>query len=276
MPYFFYCISGVPPEARFFNIDPDKVLSLREICAACPEVICSFDAGDLKFAGLEWLGSMEASQTKPFLINFDHHITNTHYGDLNLIDADCSSTTEVLYKFFKALEWKMPKRVAEYLLAGILVDTDHFSNPATTVSSLEVAADLLAQGVPMLQLRQFLFERRGLNTLKFIGEILARLRKNPRYNLAVTYLTEEDIKDYGLSGEEIEGLSNILNLLGDVKAMLLLKGGKDIIRGSLRTTSAEVNVGRLAEIFGGGGHRKAAGFSLRGTLQNTEKGLQII
>ncbi|KKU73117.1 MAG: MgpA protein [Parcubacteria group bacterium GW2011_GWA2_47_26] len=276
IPYFFYCISGVADDARLFDIDPTRVLSLTQMCTANLEIVCTFDAGDIKFAGLDWLMTSDNFRRKPLLINFDHHVTNTRYGDINVIDTECSSTTEVMYKFFKALDWKITKRVAQYLLAGILVDTDHFSNPATTSASLTVAADLLSHGAPLLQLRQFLFERRGLSALRFIGEVLSRLRKNPRYNLAVTYLTDEDIKNHGLNGEEIEGLSNILNLLGDVKAMLLLKGGKDIIRGSLRTTSPEVDVGRLAEVFGGGGHRKAAGFTVTGTLQNTERGLQVI
>ncbi len=134
----------------------------------------------------------------------------------------------------------------------------------------------MSKGVTLTELRQFLFERRGLQSLKLIGEVLTRLYRHPRYNLAVTYLTEEDVERHGVDSGDLEGIANLLNSIGDAKVMLFLKSGNGVIRGSFRTTSEDVNVGKLAEIFGGGGHRKAAGFTIPGALRIEGDRVRII
>lgn len=260
----YFCATPLPSEAALFAIDPQTVLgsSPGPSLADC-DVVCTFDAGDLKHVGLEM-----ALQSAPhYIVNIDHHSTNTNFGDLNIVDLSAAATTEIIYGFFKAVGFTVTRRVAFCLLAGLLTDTDHFYNPATTASALEIASELIAKGVALPELRRVLFERRDPSALKLIGEALARLKTHPRFNIAVTYITEEDLNRYQVDFEDAEGLANILNTLGGARAMLLLKEAGGIIRGSWRTTRSDVDVGRIAEVCGGGGHRKAAGFTLRGTLQ---------
>ncbi|MBI2552502.1 bifunctional oligoribonuclease/PAP phosphatase NrnA [Candidatus Uhrbacteria bacterium] len=274
----YYCVTAVPAEARRFGIEPTKVFNPDTLKEAILDfdVIMTFDAGDLKHAGLEEIITPPLSSPRllgrmggvgSFIINFDHHATNARFGNFNLVEVGCASTTELLYRFFEALNFPISARIATCLLAGLLVDTDHFFNPATTGSALQVAAAMMSRGVTLTELRQFLFERRGIRSLKLIGEVLARLYRPPRYDIAVAYLTEEDIERHGVDAEDLDGIANLLNAIGDAQAMLFLKSGGGFIRGSLRTTRKEVNVGRLAELLGGGGHRKAAGFTLAGALR---------
>ena len=257
-------------------------------------MICTFDAGDLAHAGLSFSPSPETDpggvvrqfwerlqrakedpciaestplgSVSPFLINFDHHASNTHFGNLNVVDTACSSTTELIYHFFQAIRFPIQAKAAAYLLAGVLNDTDHFSNPATTSSSITMASELLSRCVSLSSLRELLFERRGINALRLIGEVLGRLRKNKRYGIAVTYVTDEDVKRYNLNFEEIADMVNILNAIGDCRAMAVLKCEDGLIRCSMRTTRTDVDLSHLAELLGGGGHKKAAGFRVRGTL----------
>ncbi len=292
----FFSPTPLPPEAAFFGIY--KSVTLAQVKHY--DLICTFDTGDLKHAGLDsfffpprvelsgvvrkdWerlqrtqrakedpcvpSESMPVSSTRPlFLINFDHHATNTRFGNLNVVDITAASTTEVLYHFFKAVNWTISAPALTYLLAGLLVDTDHFFNPATTASSLKMTAELLSQGVPFQAVRSFLFERRKIGGLKLIGVVLARLQKHPHFPIAVTYLTDEDIERFNLSADEVEGIANLLNMVGDAKAMLVIKASAGALRGSFRTTREDVDVGKLAAYFGGGGHRKAAGFTISGAL----------
>jgi len=273
--YRYYCPTKLPDLAAFFGLDSRTVLrSISEQSLQC-DLICVFDAGDEKMAGLEDLfvtrspsvGDLVTKTAVPFIVNFDHHATNTHFGDLNVVDVSCASTTELIYRLFCALRFPITPKVAAYLLAGLLNDTDQFLNPATTASALAMAGELLGRGVSLQSLRALLFERRGIGILPLIGEVLGRLRKNARYGIAYTYITEEDIRRYGAGQEEFDGIANILNVVGDAQAMCIIKEEGGLLKGSFRTTREEINVGRLAELLGGGGHRKASGFRIRGSLQ---------
>lgn len=272
VPFQYFCATPLPAESAFFGIEARTVLvGAQGLSLSNFDVVCAFDAGDLEHAGLEMLQGVtrgyQRLQSVPFIVNIDHHATNANFGDLNAVDSSAAATTEIVYDFFQKVGFPVSARAATYLLAGLLTDTDYFLNPATTASALKLAGELIERGVSLAQLRSLLFERRGLYALKLMGEALCRLKKHPRLSVAFTYVTDEDLQKYGLDFEELEGLSNLLNSIGDVKVMLLLKSGDGTIRGSLRTTREGVDVGRLAAALGGGGHAKAAGFGLYGTLQ---------
>lgn len=260
IPYRYYCPTGLPETAPVFGIDDRQTVHPKKINTDGVDLICTFDAGDLNMTGLE-------SGRQPFIINLDHHATNTRFGQLNVVEVSCASTTELVYHLLIALRFPIAPRIAVALLAGILHDTDYFSNPATSASALAITGELLGRGISLAQLRAIFFERRGLGALKLIGEVLGRLRKNARYDLAVTYVKNEDLERHGVNNEDLEGLANILNAVGDAKVVCVIKEEAGIVKGSFRTTREDIDVGRLAEWFGGGGHRKAAGFRIKGALQ---------
>lgn len=297
IPYSFYCSTPLPAEASYFGIDERNTAAGLRLEGAQGLVLCTFDAGDLVHAGiadfitppapprtsdaLRGRSPTEVSDLKggkgalPFLINIDHHATNTRFGHLNIVETGCASTTEVVYRLFHLLRVPIAARTAGHLLAGLLHDTDHFFNPATSGPALQMASRLMEYGVTLQAMRQLLFERWSMGSLRMIGEVLARLKLNDRYGIAVTYVTDEDAARHQVSLEEVEGIANVLNVLGEVKAMCVLKSSEGRICGSFRTTRDEINVGRLAELLGGGGHRKAAGFTIKGTLSRTPQGIKI-
>lgn len=239
------------------------------------DTIIILDSGDLFYAGVDQ--HLENLPYSPIIINIDHHPTNEFYGHHNLVRPEAASTTEILYRFFKANEIKIDKSLATCLLTGLVTDTSHFSNPATSASALKIAAELLHLGGNLNLIRGWTLKNKSLVALKIWGKVLSRLQKNEKYNLAVTILTQDDLKDNNLSDEEAEGLANFLNNLGESKVVVLLKEKEDgIIKVSLRTSDSEIDLSRLAKFFGGGGHAKAAGFSVKGRLAETENGFKII
>jgi phosphoesterase RecJ-like protein len=241
------------------------------------DTVIVVDAGDLLYAGVqEYFQKLAYS---PVIINIDHHRTNELYGHHNLVLPDAASTTEVLHFYFKINNIKLDKHLATCLLTGIVTDTNNFSNPATTARSLKTASELLRAGANLRLIQGWTLKNKTLGGLKIWGKVLSRLQKNNEYDVVSTVLIPEDIADNkkDVSNEEVEGLSNFLNNLGEGKIVLLLKDkGDGIIKASLRTTDPLTDVSILAQYFGGGGHAKAAGFSIPGKILQTATGWQVI
>lgn len=259
------------PLAEYFNTNP-LVLTDNQF-----DLIIVLDSGDLFYAGLdEFLKNLDYA---PIVVNIDHHATNEFFGRHNLVLAGAASTTEVLYGFFKANKIAIDKYIATCLLTGIITDTGYFSNPATTAQSLKIAAELLRLGGNLNLIQGWTLKNRSVRGLKIWGQVLSRLYKNETYDIVSTILTADDTAGQTSVNavEEVEGIANFLNNLGEGRIVLLLKdGGDGIIKASLRTTDPLIDLSGLAKLFGGGGHAKAAGFSVKGKLIETEKGWQVV
>ncbi len=266
------------PLAEYYITDPLILTDNRF------DLIIVLDSGDLLYAGLdEFLKNLDYS---PIVVNIDHHATNEFFGHHNLVISTAAATTEVLYNFFKINKINIDKHIATCLLTGIITDTGCFSNPATTAQSLKIAAELLRLGGNLNLIQGWTLKNRSVGGLKIWGQVLSRLYKNETYDIVSTILTADDTqgpKSAGLptgqagAAEEVEGIANFLNNLGEGRIVLLLKdGGDGIIKASMRTTDPQINLSGLAKMFGGGGHAKAAGFSVNGKLVETEKGWQVI
>lgn len=233
------------------------------------DVVVVFDSGDLLYAGVEeHLKNLEYS---PTIINIDHHPTNQFYGHHNMVVPTAASTTEVLYRFFQVNDIDIDKHLATCLLTGIVTDTGHFTNPSTSAASLKIASRLMTAGANLRLIQGWTLRNKTLDGLKLWGQVLSRLSKNEEYDIATAVITRKDLEENDIDDEEIEGLANFLNNLSGAKIVMLLKekdGG--VIKGSLRTTDSQTDVSKIAQIFGGGGHAKAAGFSIKGTLEEKD------
>lgn len=234
------------------------------------------DSGDLKYAGVAEFFQAD-SRKKSLIINIDHHHTNQMFGDLNLVDPQASSTAEILYSFFDDLRIEINKEMATSLLTGILLDTGAFSNPATTIDSLEAASRLLIMGADPRKIVAHSLKNKKLSTLKLWGKALSRLKKDERTGFVTTIITKKDIEECRADEEATEGVSNFLNNLSDTKAVMVLMELSDgRIKGSLRSNDDLIDVAKIATILGGGGHKKAAGFTVRGHLEETKRGWQVV
>ncbi|MBI5466196.1 MAG: bifunctional oligoribonuclease/PAP phosphatase NrnA [Candidatus Kerfeldbacteria bacterium] len=232
------------------------------------------DAAEPKLTGLEsrW-SERPASLTT---VNFDHHHTNTGYGDLNLIDKESSAACAMLYEWWQSSGWFIDRQIATCLLTGILTDTGSFSNPGTNEVALRTASSLILQGASMGRVLDQVVRNRTLVELKLWGRALERLQENAKLGLVTTIITQADIAELGATAEALEGVANFLNELQGPRAIMVLKEQSDgTVKGSLRTTRDDIDVAALAALFGGGGHRKAAGFTVPGRLVETEQGWRV-
>jgi len=227
------------------------------------DLVIVFDSGDLRYAGVsDYIGR---GSTKRKLINIDHHPTNEMFGDYNLVIPKASSTTEILYHFFKYNNVNIDSDIATCLLTGLVTDTDNFTNAATSITSYSISSDLISRGGNLNMIRGWVFKDKSINALKLWGTVLSRLTKHEELDIVYTYLTREDLEEHTVDEAEADGLANFLNSIGDGRAGLILKelpNGQ--LKGSFRTTHDGVNVSNFSLLFGGGGHKKAAGFTIDG------------
>jgi len=190
-------------------------------------------------------------------LNYDH----------NLVIENASSTAEVLFNYFKYNKINIDKKMATALLTGIITDTDNFTNSATSVSSLSAASELIRTGGDLNMIKNALLKDKTVSSLILWGVVLTRLTMDEKSSIVYTYLTKDDLKTNHINENEAEGMANFLNNLSEGKAGLILKETEEgKIKGSFRTTHDDVDVSAYAMKLGGGGHKKAAGFTIEGPM----------
>lgn len=228
-------------------------------------IVC--DSGDLTYAGI----SEHIKNLKPNtpIINFDHHNTNNYFGDLNMVIDTEASTTAVLYRFFYYNKIKINRDMATSLLTGLVTDTGHFSNSATTKTSLHTASKLVELGANINLIRKHIVKDKRIDGLKLWGEVLSRINHDKNLDLVYTYISQKDIKKHKATQSDVEGVANFLNNLNEGSFALILKELEDKkVKGSFRTTQDNLDVSAMAKHFGGGGHKKAAGFTIDVSIEN--------
>lgn len=270
-----FCIDEVPRQYSYLPRAKEFITNHEDIQNLHFDVICILDSGDLAYAGVEELIE-RLQEHKPTIINIDHHPTNTHFGHVNVVHDRASSTSEMIFHFLDFCRHPISQDVATCLLTGILTDTGVFSNLATTPSSLEAASRLLSYGARVKQIMQHTMRNKTLANMRLWGRALSRLKQNPETGVVSTAILQKDFDELGIDDDSTEGISNFLNNLGEAKMIMVYKESKDgKIKVSLRTTQPDVDVSTVAQKYGGGGHRKAAGFTLHGKLQETGTGWEV-
>lgn len=276
--YVWWSYAPVPESLRFIfhteHIRTDKNFHLEEF-----DVIISIDNSDLRQTGIEAELKEARANGRSLIINIDHHMSNEFFGHINAVNIKASAAAELMYDFCADTAIRISKEMAESLLCGIVGDTGNFSNNATNLRSLEIAAKLLSKGVSMAKIVNAIIEPRqkDIAILNLWGVVFSRLTFHETTGIATTIVLQKDLKEHNLPPEATEGIANFMNNLKDVKVSLVLTelpGRK--IKGSLRTTRPDVDVAALATRLGGGGHKKAAGFTIEGTLNQNGKGTHIM
>jgi bifunctional oligoribonuclease and PAP phosphatase NrnA len=271
-----FCRGTTLGDCSFINEQRQLIADHRKLASHHFDLVIVLDSGDLRFAGFDTV--LPQFKTKPLVINIDHHATNELFGDINVVDHQAAATTEILYKLFRTMEVTITPRMASALMAGIINDTYGFTNPNTSAECLTIAGQLLKAGAKLPQVTNAILKNKTVPAMQLWGTILTRLHSNPDLNIATTVIADHDLENNPASNEVTEGISNFLNNLSGVNAALVLRqDNNNTIKGSLRTNSDLIDVSKLAILLGGGGHRKAAGFTIKGTLVQTKDGYwQII
>ena len=245
------------------------------------DLIITVDTGDLEQLGRFYEDNTELFSKIP-VINIDHHASNDYFGKLNLVDVMGSATTEILLPLVRDFEKDAGKKlmdedIATLLLAGIITDTGSFQNANTTPRSFAVSAELIKSGARQQEIIQHVFKTKHLSTLRLWGRILTNLRIDKEHRFVWSAISKRDLNETGSREDETGGIiDELLTNAPGTEVVLLLKERNDgIISGSVRTTTPSVDASAIAEMFGGGGHTRAAGFKIPGTELATVENMVI-
>jgi bifunctional oligoribonuclease and PAP phosphatase NrnA len=203
-------------------------------------------------------------ETAPFSVNIDHHHDNTRFADVNLVVDGASSTAEVLAAVFEQLAVELTPEISEALYTGIVTDTGRFQYSNTTPAALRLAARLVEAGANLHRIFEEVYENQPYPKVKLLARALERAERHADGRVVVSYLLRTDFREVGADEPYAEGVIDHLRAIDGVDLALLLRepprDGVTYRKGSLRASAEELDVSAIARLFGGGGHRQAAGF----------------
>lgn len=233
------------------------------------DCIVSVDTADISQFGKLQESFSEMSYLAP-VINIDHHVSNTMFGKINLIDVMSAATTMIILPLIEELGGPgnslMDADIATLLLTGLITDTNSFQNPNTTPDAFAVSAKLIGYGARQQEIIKNIYKTKKLQTLRLWGRTLTKLQYDEAHKLVWSVLTLKDFAEIGGSPDDTEGVvDELMSNAPNTEIILLLKekdGGE--ISGSIRTLTPAIDASKLAALFGGGGHMQAAGFKVRG------------
>jgi phosphoesterase RecJ-like protein len=200
------------------------------------------------------------------ILNLDHHHDNTHFGTINHVVAEASSTAEIVWDLMRALEVPLTPHIAEALYVGLVTDTGRFMYENTGPAAHVMAADLIEAGVDVHDIYRRLYEGMPEPKLSLLTRALGRVQRFDGGRVTLSRLTREDFEQTGAQESYTEGIIDHLRAVAGTKVAALARElTGDDRRGaskvSLRATDGDVDVSLIARAQGGGGHRQAAGFA---------------
>lgn len=211
------------------------------------------------------------------LIVFDHHATNPLYGTINVVERTAASTADVVWRFIKSTTWQVSPSAAQSILTGICTDTVLFSTTNTTTSALDASAELVKFGADLKVIVKNTLMNQSLGSLKLWGVAMERLAVDPDLQATVTAITQQDIITAQASEDDASGISGLLHaLLNEQHEVVIVyrETSDGAVKGSIRSRGRDIS--KLAEKFGGGGHKLAAGFKVPNVKLTSQNGFWSI
>jgi phosphoesterase RecJ-like protein len=199
------------------------------------------------------------------LVVIDHHVSNDRYGSVNVVVPEAAATAVLVRRLAAALGWELDADAALCLYTGLVTDTGRFQHSNTTPEVFALAEELASFDLPIAEVSRHLFEEHRIACLRLMGACLLRAELDEGLSLVASWVTTEDLERHGVELAETEALVDLVRRAAEADVCCVLKETPEGIRGSLRSVS-ETDVAAVARLFGGGGHRLAAGFTVPGTV----------
>ncbi|MEC0265223.1 MULTISPECIES: bifunctional oligoribonuclease/PAP phosphatase NrnA [Paenibacillus] len=255
---------GPMPSKFSYLWGSDQVLDFsKEITSRRYKTIISVDCAD--FSRIGRVSTLFDEQAQ--LLNVDHHPTNDRFGSCHLIKHDAAATVQILYDLAIHMNMSLNLAIGDCIYTGLLTDTGGFRYSNTSPEVMQIGASLLALGVQGSEIAEQVLERVTYSQIVLLQKALSTLSFAHDRKLAWLAVSLADLESTGASSEDLDGLVNYpRNVEGVEVGMLFKEKAPGIIKVSLRS-SGLVDVAAIAQSLGGGGHVRASGCTIQGTIE---------
>jgi bifunctional oligoribonuclease and PAP phosphatase NrnA len=272
-----YALEALGKEVRLVNADPapdhykefpgvDRIEIGRSVERSDADAVIVMESGDLTRTGVSGLEGR-------FTINIDHHQGNTNYGSLNWVDESAAACGEMVFDLIEALGVPLTFEIATHVYLAILTDTGSFHYSNITPKTFDISRRTVEAGVNPAAMARRVFDQNSFGKLKLIGALLAEMDLLDGGRLAAMYLNDDIMNATGTTYNDTEGLINLPLTAREIHAVVFFKLGADgDIHVSMRS-KYDVDVRSVAARHGGGGHKNAAGFKVKGPLAAVRDGI---
>lgn len=232
------------------------------------ECVIVLDCGDVKRINAD----LDFDNKNYTLINIDHHITNELYGDLNYVDTNASAMSETIYQMLRIMGIEIDKDMAKCLYTSLITDTGSFKYSGTTSVTHTIAGDLINTGINFSEIHRIVFDNKKVDGIRLYGKAIENLELINE-KICIMTITKEMFSELGI--DEKTDTSDIINIgmqIDTVETTALIKENDIGVKISLRSKS-KVDVRKVAEEFGGGGHIRASGLAMENKTVDEAKSL---
>ncbi len=199
-----------------------------------------------------------------FKINIDHHYSNDYYADINWVEPKAPAVSEMAVKLAKKLKVRISPKIANHLYCGIVSDTGSFQFSNTNAEAFKSCYELVTLGASPIKVSEHLFNNNPPEKIKLLGAVLSTLQMNSTGDIAVITMFKEHLDSLNIKEIDTEDITTLTRSIKGVRTVLFFKEmAKNTFRVSIRSKGS-ANAAKIAEYFGGGGHRHAAGFTVTG------------
>jgi phosphoesterase RecJ-like protein len=252
---------SIPFDLSFLNVSCLTEEAFNQLNVE-PDLVFCMDSSDLGRLGTRQALLKRASK----IINIDHHKTNIMYGDVNVVLPEASSTGEVVFELLEEVGATISKEMATALYVAISTDTGSFKYSNTQAKTMRISAELIESGIDLNTINTELYQNKPLDKIHVLKAAMKNLRLEDEGRLALTYITLQDMEELKITTLDTDGVAEFFRDIHGVEVVILLKEKeKNVFKGSLRSKH-QFDVAELALKYGGGGHAKAAGLTLGGSL----------
>lgn len=240
---------------------------IKQDCHETVDLAISVDCGSLiQLAKLERV--FERSKR---IVEIDHHIYRTRFGDIELVNQNVSSVGEIVLLVLQALNIKPDKQISECLLISALIETSSFSRPEINRATFEFCSKLMSTGVDFQAISKRYYWQKRLACIHLSGLAFSRIKIRAQDQLAWSIVYKEDFEHFKGGPEDLDSVADEMMLIENVKVVLFFRETNDnMLRVSLRSQEG-IDVGYLAAIYGGGGHRNLAGCRIHNNPKTMER-----
>ncbi|MDO8468426.1 MAG: DHH family phosphoesterase [Candidatus Peribacter sp.] len=262
IPVSFHCIDGVPAGLQFL---PGAVRVQGAPVLQEGDRVVFFDCAEPKLTDMHISHPQLFDGSIPSVV-IDHHPDNSRFGTVHLVDPSAASSCEIVVGVADMLSWALTPDIATCLLTGVYTDTGGLLHSNTTSTVYRTVARLLRAGARRQEIVQAVFRTAQVSTLKLWGRVLENIQITEEGG-AISAVRESDFRATGAGYSELTGAIDYVNAVPGMRFSMVLSERGGAVKGSLRTLRDDVDVSAMAGTFSGGGHRRAAGFSVQGALK---------